>query len=165
MRETLRGADFVVLADYRGMNVGEMANLRREVKKSGGGLKIVKNTLFQRVLKESDFENLGPWVDGPTAAIFNQGEPAAFLRILNNWMKNQPKFQIRAGSLVTRTGEAGQILELAELKKLANLPPRQVLLGNVVSWLSFPLGRISSVLKSTLFNMVAVLGAIKAQKE
>jgi len=165
MREITQKAHLLVLADYRGMNVSEIVTLRREVRKAGGGLKVVKNTLFQRALQGTDFENLNSLVDGPTAALFHKGDPIPVIRILNNWVKSQPKFKVKAGGLVSRPGQAGRVLNLKELQAIANLPSRQVLLGNLVAQLSSPLIKFNYILKSRIWNLLGVLEAVKREKE
>jgi len=165
MREITRKSGLLILADYRGMNVGEIVNLRREIRKAGGSLKVVKNTLFQRALQGTSFENLNTLVDGPTAALFHPGDPIPVIRILNNWVKNQPKFKVRAGGLASRPGQASRVLNFQELQAVANLPSRPVLLGNLVGQLSSPLIRFNYILKSRIWNLLGVLEAVKKEKE
>ena len=165
MREITQKANLLVLADYRGMNVGEIVNLRREVRKAGGGLKVVKNTLFQRALQGSGFENLNSLVDGPTAALFHLGDPVPVLRVLNTWAKTQPKFKVKAGGLVDHPGQPGRVLTLQDLQTLANLPPRPVLLALLVGQLSMPLIKFNFILKSRISKLMEVLEAVKDEKE
>lgn len=165
VRTVVRGAGFMALADYRGMNVGELVNLRREVKKVGGNLRVVKNTLFKRAISGTGYENLDPYVDGPTAAIYSSDDPVSLAKVIATWMKSQPHFMVRIGDLISRPGEPGKLLEVKELQALANLPGRQVLLGNLIGRLQSPIVGITRVLHSFLFNTVAVLQAIKSQKE
>jgi len=165
VQEIVQGTGFVALADYRGMNVGELVNLRREVKKAGGNLRVVKNTLFKRAISGTGFENLEPYMEGPTAAIYSAEDPIPVAKVITGWMKSQPKFTVRIGDIIIRPGETGRLLEANQLQSLANLPSRSILLGNLVAQLRSPLARFGQVLNSILFNIVAVLGAIKAQKE
>lgn len=165
MREITQKANLLVLADYRGMNVSEIVNLRREVRKAGGGMKVVKNTLFQRALKGTGFENLNAQVDGPVAALFHLGDPAPVLRVLNTWAKTQPKFKIKVGGLVEHQGQPGRVLTLPQLQTLANLPPRQVLLAQLVGVLSMPLAKFGFILKSRIAKLTEALEGGKNEKE
>lgn len=165
MKEITQKANLLVLADYRGMKVGEIVLLRREIRKAGGGMKVVKNTLFQRALKGTGFENLDSKVDGPVAALFHLGDPIPVLRVLNTWAKTQPKFKIKVGGMIANPGQPGQVLSLQDLQTLANLPTRQVMLAQLVGMLGMPLAKFGLILKARISKLMETQEAVKDEKE
>ena len=165
MQQIASKAKVLVLADYRGLNVGEMVNLRREIRKAGGGLKVVKNTLFQRALQGTRFENLNPHLEGPVAAVFHRDDPAPALKVVGGWVRSQPKFRFRVGGLVLREGQPARLIDQAQLVAAANLPSRPVLLGGLIGQLGSPLIRFNQVLKAGIWKLFGTLEAVKRQKE
>jgi large subunit ribosomal protein L10 len=116
-----------VVAEYRGLSVAEMTELRREARNAGVYLRVVKNTLARRAVKGTDFECMQDTLNGPILLAFAKDDPGAAARVINDFAKGHDA--LKAVSLST----GGQLLPASDLKTLANLPTvdqaRAILLG------------------------------------
>ncbi|HHP51442.1 MAG TPA: 50S ribosomal protein L10 [Moorella mulderi] len=174
LKEKLGRSIITVLADYRGMNVADMTDLRRKLREAGVEFKVVKNTLTRRAAQELGIEGLDPYLEGPTAAAFSEADPVAPVKILLAAIREGKSLKLKGGVLQGKAiGEEG-------VKALATLPPREQLLAQVVGGIQAPLvhlvsvlsrsvhGRLQElvyVLSGNLRNLVYCLDAIRKQKE
>ncbi|GFN23072.1 MAG: 50S ribosomal protein L10 [Thermoanaerobacteraceae bacterium] len=149
----------LILADYRGLNVAEMTQLRRQLKEAGAELKVVKNTLTRIAARDAGLEGLDPYLEGPTAIVFSFQDPVAPAKVVSGLARTKEEFKLKAGVL------QGKIISQAEIKALAELPPREQLLAKVVGGLQGPLYGLVSVLSGPLRSLVYALEAIRQQKE
>ncbi|MBE3572467.1 MAG: 50S ribosomal protein L10 [Moorella humiferrea] len=159
LKEKLGSSIVTILADYRGMNVQEMTQLRRKLREAGVEFKVVKNTLTRRAAQELGLEGLDAFLEGPTAAAFSLNDPAAPAKILMEVMRNSKTFQIKAGVL------QGRVIGQDEIKALADLPSREELLAKVVGGFQAPLAGLVNVLAGNIRNLVYVLEAVRKKKE
>ena len=90
------GADAAILIDYKGINVPQVTELRRELKKASASYKVVKNTLAKRALKGTTFETLAAHFEGTTAIAYTGSDPVALAKTLTTFMKGAPMLQIKA---------------------------------------------------------------------
>lgn len=148
-----------VLADYRGLNVAEITQLRRQLREAGAELKVVKNTLTRIAARDLGLQGLDPYLEGPTAIVFTYNDPVAPAKILAGFAKTKENFKLKAGML------QGKIISPAEIRALAELPPREELLAKVVGGLQGPLYGLVNVLAGPLRNLVYVLEAVRQQRE
>ncbi|HBT47358.1 MAG TPA: 50S ribosomal protein L10 [Peptococcaceae bacterium] len=149
----------LILAEYRGLNVAEMTQLRRQLKEAGAELKVVKNTLTRIAARDAGLEGLHPYLEGPTAIVFSFQDPVAPAKIVSGLARTKEEFKVKAGVL------QGKIIGQAEIKALAELPPREQLLAKVVGGLQGPLYGLVGVLSGPLRSLVYALEAIRQQKE
>ena len=116
-----------VAAEYRGLSVAEMTDLRREARSAGVYLRVVKNTLARRAVEGTDFECMKDTLKGPILLAFGKDDPGAAARVIKDFAKEHEALQ--AVSL----SAGGQLLPASDLAKLANLPTldqaRAILLG------------------------------------
>ncbi|MBT8099580.1 MAG: 50S ribosomal protein L10 [Gammaproteobacteria bacterium] len=123
-----------VAAEYRGLSVSEMTELRREARNAGVYLRVVKNTLARRAVKGTDFECMQETLKGPILLAFAKEDPGAAARVIKNFAKEHDALQ--AVSL----SAGGQLLPASDLSKLADLPTldqaRAMLLGVMVAPMS-----------------------------
>ena len=138
-----KGADAAILLDYKGINVPQVTELRRELRKAKAGYRVVKNTLARRALKGSTFETLTAHFQGTTAVAFTESDPVALAKTLTAFMKNAPTLQIKAAVV------QGQMIKPAEVTDLANLPGKPELYA-----------RLRAVLQGPATNLVRVLSAV-----
>lgn len=157
-RQALEASQGTVLADYRGLTVQQMADLRARLHKAGVTLKVVKNTLIKRAADEVGIEGLDPYLTGPTAVAYSP-DPVAAAKVLSQAAREFRKMEIKAGILQRRAISADGV------KELADLPPREVLLGKLVGTLNAPIQQFAWVLNAPLANLARALDQIRQQRE
>jgi large subunit ribosomal protein L10 len=149
--EKLKQAKAVVLADYHGLNVAQMAELRQKVKQTGGEFEVVKNTLLDRAAKESQIEIESEALQGPTAVLWAYEDQIGSLKSLVDFIKINELPKIKFGLL-------DQIITpIEKIKELANLPSKEVLQAKLVSTLQSPLFRLNNDLSINLKKLLLVL--------
>ncbi|MDQ6884924.1 MAG: 50S ribosomal protein L10 [Candidatus Dormibacteraeota bacterium] len=155
----LKESSTAVLADYRGMTVGQMSDLRRKFRDSGIEMMVVKNTLARRAAQAAGYEQLNPELSGPIAMIFAGEDVSAPARILNEYIRVNRKMVIKSALL------EGQLIKADAVVELADLPSREVLLSRLLGAMKAPLGNLASVLQAPLSQFARTLDALRALKE
>jgi len=152
----------IFVGEYRGMTVAQSTKLRAMVRAAGGELKIARNTLFSIAMKEAGMEALPESLTtGPNIYALCYGDPVAIAKILKDYAaeKTQKAFILKGGML-------GQVaLNLAQVQALADLPPREILVEQVVRTIAAPLTGLVTVLAGTMRSLVTCLDQIRDQKE
>ena len=148
VRDKLTESDAVLLTDYRGLDVPAMATLRRALREAGGEYKIYKNTLVRFAVQELGLE-LEDLLLGPTALAFvgrkadgSPGDPGAVAKALRDFAKTNSALEIKGGVLDNK------ILSADELKALADLPPRDVLLAQLAGAFQAPMAKFAGLLQA-----------------
>jgi large subunit ribosomal protein L10 len=161
LAERLRSTETLIVADYRGLSVTEINNLRGQLLEHGARFTVVKNTLTRRAAEEAGAEALLALLDGPTAIAFleSDGDPVAVARALNTAARETRVLEIRGGIL------DGQQIGEAEVKSLATLPPTDVLRAQLVSAVGGPLMTVVGLFTAPLRDLVNVLDARIKQLE
>jgi large subunit ribosomal protein L10 len=159
--ERLRSTETLIVADYRGLSVTEINQLRGQLLEHGARFTVVKNTLTRRAAEEAGADALLALLDGPTAIAFleSDGDPVAVARALSNAARETRVLEIRGGIL------DGQQIGEAEVRSLATLPPADVLRGQLVSAVSGPLISVVGLFAAPLRDLVNVLEARIKQLE
>jgi large subunit ribosomal protein L10 len=159
--ERLRSTETLIVADYRGLSVTEINQLRGQLLEHGARFTVVKNTLTRRAAEEAGADALLALLDGPTAIAFleSDGDPVAVARALSNAARETRVLEIRGGIL------DGQQIGEAEVRSLATLPPADVLRGQLVSAVSGPLISVVGLFTAPLRDLVNVLEARIKQLE
>ena len=155
----LKATSTAVLADYRGMTVGQMRDLRTKLRGGGIEMVVVKNTLARRAAKAAGYEPLSGELVGPIAMLFAVEDVSAPARILNDYIKANRKMVIKAGLL------EGQLIKADAVTELADLPSREVLLSRLLGAMQAPLGNLASVLQAPITKLARTLDAVRSQKE
>ena len=147
-------AQAVFVADFKGLSMETMLGLRRRVKQSGGEFKVTKNTLVKLAAKGRPTERLSDLMVGNNALGYTEADPAALAKVLQDFAKEQDKFKIKGGILKDRVIDPNQI------KALASLPPRDVLLSSMLgSMQAVPAGFVrvlAGVPRKLLYALVAI---------
>lgn len=161
LKEALRNAKSVVLADNNGMTVAQVTKLRKELREVGVELKVAKNTLIGIAAKELGIEGLDTYLHGTTTlAISHQEEAAAAKKIREFFSKEKdPKFVVKAGIL------EGKVIDAEGVKGLADLPSREVLLAQVLAGIQAPLQGVAGALNGLLSGFAYALDARIKQLE
>jgi large subunit ribosomal protein L10 len=159
--ERLRSTETLIVADYRGLSVTEINDLRGQLLEHGARFTVVKNTLTRRAAEEAGADALVELLDGPTAIAFleSEGDPVAVAKALNAAARDTKVLEIRGGIL------DGQQIGEAEVKSLATLPPADVLRAQLVSAVSGPLMTVVGLFTAPLRDLVNVLDARIKQLE
>jgi len=152
-------ADAMYVADYRGLTVAEIGELRGALRPSGARFRVLKNTLTRRAAKSAGRDDLLPLLSGPTAIAFCAEDPVAPARALADFARTHEALVLRGGLL------EGATIESADIKALASLPPRDALLGQVVGTMVAPISGLVTVLSETVGGLARTLQQIADQKE
>ena len=159
--ERLRSTDTLIVADYRGLSVTEINNLRGQLLEHGARFTVVKNTLTRRAAEEAGADALLALLDGPTAIAFleSDGDPVAVAKALSTAARETKVLEIRGGIL------DGQQIGEADVKSLATLPAADVLRAQLVSAVSGPLMTVVGLFTAPLRDLVNVIDARIKQLE
>src|SRR3954471_13649099 len=142
VRERLSSSDGAILTEYRGLNVTEIANLRRSLREAGGEYTIYKNTLVRFAVRELGLEELEALLIGPTAIAFVDGDAARVAKSLRDFARTNPSLVIKGGIL------GSTVLSAADTTALAELPSREQLLSQLAGALAAPLQQFAGLLEA-----------------
>jgi len=159
LREKFTNANAQVLVDLCGLTVEEVTQMRKELKKADTELKVVKNTLARIAAEGTPLQEIEDLFRGPTAVAFAYGDPVETVKIIVKFAKEFEKLDLKGGMI------EGKPLTAEELERVAKLPPKELLLAQVVGTMKAPLYGFVGVLAANLRNLVGVLYAIKEAKE
>ncbi|MCL6587726.1 MAG: 50S ribosomal protein L10 [Anoxybacillus sp.] len=140
--DKFRASKSTIIVDYRGLNVAEVTELRKQLREAGIEFKVYKNTLTRRALAEVGLEGLDEVLTGPNAIAFSNEDVVAPAKILNDFAKKHDALEIKAGVI------EGNVATLEEVKALANLPSREGLLSMLLSVLQAPIRNFALVTKA-----------------
>ena len=138
----LRKADAVLITEYRGLKVGQLAGLRRQLRDAGGEYKVFKNTLAKLGAAKAGVEGLDEMLLGPSGITFVTGDVAAVAKALRDAAKANPLLVIKGGVL------GGTLLSAKDVESLAELPSREVLLAMFAGALQAPLVKTAGLLQA-----------------
>lgn len=156
--EKINQSKSIVITDYRGLNVAQVTELRSKLREAGVEYKVLKNTMVRFAAKEAGIEGLDDILTGPTAVAFGMNDAVSPAKVLTEFAKNNDKLQIKAGVLDKK------VLTADNVKALADIPPREVLLSMVLRGMQAPISGLVNVLQGNIRNLVYVLAAIQEKK-
>ena len=158
--EKLGKASGVILAEYRGLSAGEIAQLRVELRKVDAQAEVIKNRIVRKAVEKDkpEYGSLSELLKGPLCTIFAYGDAAAACKTVLDFEKDHPSFKVAGG--VVDSSAVGP----AELKALADLPSKDVLLGQIVGSLVAPHRGLMGVMNGVSRQLVQVINAIKDTK-
>lgn len=155
--ENISDASTAILAEYRGLTVAQMTELRTEARNQGVYLRVVKNSLTRRVVEGSSFECLKDHLVGPLALAASE-DPVAVAKVLSNFSKDNDALQIKVGAM------NGAVLTVEEITALSKLPSRDELLAKLLGTLNAPMQKFVSTLNEVPSKFVRLLAAVKDAK-
>ncbi len=158
-RRELEDAPAAVLANYRGLTVEQLSQLRENLRKGGVTFRVIKNTLIKRAADEVGISGLETYLEGPTAVAFSHDDPVAAAKLLSQAIREFRKIEIKAGILGKKAISADDVRELADL------PSRDVMLGKLAGTLNAPIQQLVWVLNAPITNLARALDQVRQQRE
>src|SRR5580765_1522330 len=133
LEKAFKGSDSAILVDYKGMNVPQVTELRRQLRTAKASYKVVKNTIAKRALKGTRFEPLSPFFVGTTAVAYTATDPVALAKTLTTFAKTAPTVSIKAAVV------QGRAIKPVEVTDLASLPGKPELYAKLLFVLQAPM--------------------------
>ena len=150
----INGAEFIMIADYGGLDVPGFMEIRKRLKENGSDFKVVKNSFIKRAASESGLpEGLVASLTGQTALVTGESDVCAVAKTIKGFHKEFQKVEVKTGVL------DGKLLEAAEINALADLPSREVLLSQLLGVLNAPATKLARVLNEPGGSLARVLQA------
>jgi len=157
--EVAKGALSAVAAQYIGLSVEDLTNLRVKAREENVYLRVVKNTLARRALEDTDFACMSERLTGPLILAFSQEDPGAAARVTKEFAKTHDKFQ------VTMLSVGGELLEPSDIDKLAKLPTRDQAISMLMAVMLAPTEKFVRTLNEVPGKLVRTVAAIRDQKQ
>lgn len=150
----IKGAQSIVLVDYRGLTVEQDTQLRKALREAGVTYKVYKNTMMNFAFKGTEFEGLSQYLEGPSAIAYSSEDATAPARVLANFAKTADKLEIKAGVV------EGTVYDAAGMAAIASIPSREVLIARLLGSMKSPITNFARVM-----NQLAEKGGAAACAE
>jgi large subunit ribosomal protein L10 len=157
--EVAKTALSVVAAEYRGLTVSQMTDLRSKARAQGVYMRVVKNTLARKAFAGTAFEPVGPKLKGPLVLAFSKDDPGAAARVVKAFSKDHEKL------VATLVSLGGEVLPGKDLEKVASLPTRAQALSQLLGVLKAPIQKFVSTLAAPNVKLVRTIAAISEKKK
>ncbi len=154
-----RESPLAILADYRGLTVEQITELRRKVSAAEGEFLVAKNTLVKLAIKDTSYETLEPFLKGPSAIAFAFSDPVAVAKAVDSFAKDNDALELKGGVM------EGEALDPGKIKQLASMPGRDELRAQLLALLMTPATQMVRVLSAPAQQMVQVLHARQTEQD
>ena len=148
-----------IAAQYIGLSVEEMTDLRCKARESGVYLRVVKNTLARRALQGTEFECMGESLVGPLILAFSQEDPGAAARVIKDFAKSHEKLEPKVVSI------GGKLLAPGDIERLASLPTKEQAISIMMALMKAPTEKLARSLKEVPGKLVRTIAAVRDQKQ
>jgi large subunit ribosomal protein L10 len=159
IRNRLSEADAAVLTEYRGLSVGELAELRGSLRPANTEYKVFKISLARRAVEAAGLTDLLPLLEGPIAFAFVRGDAVMAAKALKDFGRTHPELVVKGGLMGPRFLSAGEFNELAEV------PPREVLLARMAGGFQAPLTKAAGLFQAFTRNFAYAMAGLVEKKE
>ena len=152
-------AHSVVAAEYQGLTVAEMTELRRAAREANVFLKVVKNTLAKRAFQDTDFDCMGDALNGQLVFAFSLEEPGSAARVIKDFAGKNDKLVVKL------IGFGGELLDPSEIKRLASLPTREQALSMLMAVMKAPVEKLTRTINEVPGKLVRTVAAVRDSKQ
>jgi large subunit ribosomal protein L10 len=159
VNEVAASALSAVIADYRGLTVAEMTEMRVKARESGVYLRVVRNTLAKRAVEGTEYECLNDAFVGPTLLAFSQEDPGAAARLIKEYAKDYAELEVKALSI------GGTVLGADQLDRVAKLPTLDEARSMLMSVMQAPVVKLARSLNEVPGKLVRTIAAVRDQKQ
>lgn len=157
--EVASNAFSAVAAEYRGLTVAEMTDLRAKARDAGVYLRVVKNTLARRAFDGTEFECMNDALVGPLVLAFSQEDPGSAARLVRDFAKSNDKLVAKVIAI------SGELVDAAQIDRVANLPTRDEALSLLMAVMKAPIEKFVRTLNEPTAKMVRTFAAVRDQKQ
>lgn len=157
--EVASNAHSAIAAEYRGLTVGELTELRVKARGEGVSMRVVKNSLARRAIEGTDFECMTEGLVGPMMIAFSMEDPGSAARVIHDFAKDHNKLVVKLVSI------GGQLLAANEIERLAKMPNRDQAISMLMAVMKAPLDKFARTLNEVPGKLVRTVAAIRDQKE
>jgi large subunit ribosomal protein L10 len=159
IEETLAKCKFVILTEYRGLKVDQMNQLRSQLRRTGSRMLVVRNSYLSLSAGKTGRADLNGFVSGPTAMITGDADITVVAKLLKTFIQENNLPVIKGGMLEARP------LTAADIQEMANIPPRLILLGQLVGTVAAPMMQLVGVMNQKVLSLLYALKAIEKKKK
>jgi len=160
LSEELRGHEIIYLTDFTGLNVKAITEFRARLRDEGIGYRVVKNTLMRRALEGLDLPDLSVHLEGPTALVLSESDPVAPARVIKEFAKDHDDRPVVKIGVVDRR-EVGP----SEIRRMADLPSREELLGSIAGGLTSAAGGMVGVINALMRDIASMIEQVGQKNE
>ena len=157
--EVAANAHSAIAAEYIGIDVEAMTQLRVKARESDVYMRVVKNTLARRALADTDFACMSDSLTGPLLLAFSQEDPGSAARVISDFAKENDKLVVKLVSI------GGKLLEAGEIKRLANMPTKDQAISMLMSVMNAPVTKLARTMKEVPGKLVRTVAAVRDQKQ
>jgi len=157
--EVASSALSAVAAEYRGLTVAQMTELRAKARESGVAIRVVKNTLARRAFEGTEFECMNDALVGPLVLAFSQRDPGSAARVVRDFAKSNDKLVAKVIAI------GGGLVDAAQIERVASLPTREEALSLLMAVMKAPIEKFVRTLNEPTAKMVRTVAAIRDQKQ
>jgi large subunit ribosomal protein L10 len=157
--EVAKSASSVIAAEYRGLNVAEMTEFRRQARAAGVHVRVVPNNLAKRAVESTDFECMREGLSGPLVLAFARDDPGSAARVVRDYRRANQKLKVRLVAF------GGRLVDPEDIDNLANLPTWDEAIARLMAVLKAPVTKLARTLAEPHTRLVRALDAIRQQKE
>lgn len=158
LTKALKSGPPAILVNQHGLTVNQVSSLRSKIRATSSRYQVIKNRLALRALKETPLAGLAEHMKGPTAIAYSEAEPAPLAKVIDEFARQHKGLQVKGGYV------DGRVVDPAEIKILADLPPKPILIARFIGVLNAPISRLMSVLNAPVRDLARVLDEIAKKK-